>query len=215
MAGTTVKDKNYVGLAFQNAMRKFGYEVPLERINPIMGYEKPLAIQMILEQQGIDKKEVADLVIPIHEVFVEEMLQFYRSSDEIKPLPNAEDTFAALRNKGIKIGLDTGFSKDIADVIIERLNWQDKVDIVVASDEVPKGRPFPYMIQKMMGELQIDDAAAIAKVGDTEVDINEGKNAGCKYVIGVTTGAFKREELLPYEPTHIIDNIAQVLEIIQ
>lgn len=215
MAGTTVKDKNYVGLAFQNAMGNYGYQIPLAQINPIMGYEKPLAIQMILEQQGIDSDQIENLVEPIHADFVKEMLQFYRNSEEIKPLPNAEATFMELRNRGIKIGLDTGFSKDIADVIIERLNWQDKVDIVVASDEVPKGRPFPFMIQKMMGELQIDDAASIAKVGDTEVDINEGKNAGCKYVIGITTGAFKREELVPYEPTHIIDNIAQVLEIIQ
>jgi phosphoglycolate phosphatase-like HAD superfamily hydrolase len=46
------------------------------------------------------------------------------------------------------------------------------------------------------------------------VDINEGINAGCKYVIGITTGAFTRDELLPYKPTHIIDDIAEVIGII-
>ena len=65
-----------------------------------------------------------------------------------------------------------------------------------------------------MQQLDITDTAEIAKVGDTEVDINEGKNTGCKYVIGVTTGAFTRHELAPYQPTHIIDNVAEVLDII-
>ncbi|MNL81732.1 Phosphonoacetaldehyde hydrolase [compost metagenome] len=65
-----------------------------------------------------------------------------------------------------------------------------------------------------MATLGINSADRIAKVGDTEVDINEGINAGCKYVIGVTTGAFTREQLLPYKPTHVIDDIAEVPGII-
>ena len=70
------------------------------------------------------------------------------------------------------------------------------------------------MIRKIMTELGVASADRIAKVGDTEVDINEGINAGCKYVIGITTGAFTREALLPYKPTHIIDDIAEVRGII-
>ena len=215
MAGTTVKDENYVGHAFQQAMKNFGYEIPLKDINPIMGYEKPVAIKMMLQLHELNTTLITEKLIgAIHDDFVANMLHFYRTSDQIVPLPHAEETFEALRSQGIKIGLDTGFSKNIADVIIERLNWAGKVDVVVASDEVENGRPYPDMIQKMMLQLNITDAAEIAKVGDTEVDINEGKNTGCKYVIGVTTGSFTREELEPYQPTHIIDNVAQVLDII-
>lgn len=216
MAGTTVKDENYVGLAFQQAMKNSGYVVDLENVNPIMGYEKPLAIKMMLETLEPDLQKInAEHIDAIHTDFVEIMLRFYRTSDQIQPLPNAEQTFLALRQKGIKIGLDTGFSKNIADVIIERLNWADKVDIVVASDEVPNGRPYPDMIKKMMEHLDLSHPEEIAKVGDTEVDINEGRNSGCKYVIGITTGAFTREELEPYQPTHIIDDIAEVITIIE
>lgn len=215
MAGTTVKDENYVGYAFRQAMKNFGYEIPLKDINPIMGYEKPVAIKMMLQIHELNTALITETLIgAIHADFVANMLHFYRTSDQIVPLPQAEETFEALRSQGIRIGLDTGFSKNIADVIIERLNWADKVDVVVASDEVENGRPYPDMIQKMMQQLNITDVAEIAKVGDTEVDINEGKNTGCKYVIGVTTGSFTREELEPYQPTHIIDNVAQVIDII-
>ena len=215
MAGTTVKDKNYVGIAFHEAMKSYGYEVAVEEINPIMGYEKPLAIRMMLEKHEIGKDRITDVLVnDIHSEFVERMINFYSTTNEIAPLPDVEETFAALKEDGIKIALNTGFSRDIADVIIGRLGWESKIDYLIASDEVEHGRPYPDMIRKIMAELDIDSPEKVVKVGDTEVDINEGINAGCKYVIGITTGAFTREELLPYKPTHIIDNISEVLNIV-
>jgi len=215
MAGTTVKDKNFVGLAFQSAMKSRGYEIAVEDINPLMGYEKPIAIKMMLETREHDRSKITEeLIGAIHENFVAGMIEFYSTTSEIGPLPHVEETFAALREAGVKIALNTGFSRDIADVIIQRLNWSDKIDCLVASDEVPYGRPYPDMIEKIKELLQISSSAVVAKVGDTEVDINEGINAGCKYVIGITTGAFTYEQLLPYKPTHIISDIADVIQIV-
>jgi phosphonatase-like hydrolase len=163
----------------------------------------------------LDKSKITEaLVDTIHTHFVKGMIDFYTTTTEIAPLPHVEETFATLHAEGIKIALNTGFSRDIADVIIGRLGWEDKIDYLVASDEVPYGRPYPDMIRKIMGALGVESTERIAKVGDTEVDINEGINAGCKYVIGITTGAFTRDELLPYKPTHIIDDIAEVIGII-
>ncbi|WP_031530623.1 HAD-IA family hydrolase [Dyadobacter crusticola] len=215
MAGTTVRDKNFVGIAFQEAMKSQGYDISIQDINPLMGYEKPLAIRMMLEVQESDQTKITEeLIGQIHTRFVDEMIRFYSTTQELAPLPNVEETFKTLRSEGIKIALNTGFSRDIAEVIVERLGWAKKIDMLVASDEVQSGRPFPDMINKIISELNITSAAQVAKVGDTEVDINEGINAGCKYVIGVTTGAFTREELLPYNPTHVIDDIADVVKII-
>ena len=215
MAGTTVKDKNYVGVAFQNAMDKYGYLVAIENINPIMGYEKPLAIKMMLDKYEPNRLKItAKLINSIHSEFVASMLKFYETSHDIVPLPHVEETFLKLREAGIKVALDTGFSRDIADVIIGRMGWEDKIDFLVASDEVEHGRPYPDMIEKIKVALKIESSDVIAKVGDTEVDINEGINGGCKYVIGITTGAFTREQLVPYNPTHIIDDISEVLQIV-
>lgn len=215
MAGTTVRDKNFVGIAFQQAMQSEGYDIAIADVNPLMGYEKPVAIRMMLEANEADPSKITNaLVDTIHTRFVNGMIDFYKTTTEIAPLPNVEETFEILRADGIKIALNTGFSRDIADVIIDRLGWGDKIDYLVASDEVPAGRPYPDMIRKIMAALGVASADRVAKVGDTEVDINEGINAGCKYVIGVTTGAFTRDELLPYKPTHIVDDIAEVPGII-
>jgi phosphonatase-like hydrolase len=217
IAGTTVRDDHDVSKAFRAALKKSGYEVPLDLINPLMGYEKTLAIRQILRlHEHNDAKITAELVSKIHKEFVEQMIAHYKSAPGIEPLPNVEETFAALRAKGVQVGINTGFSRDIADTIVSRLKWFDKqlIDHVIGSDEVELGRPHPYMIQKMMLDGGIERPKEVAKVGDTEVDVREGQNAGCRYVIGVTTGIFTRAELEPYNPTHIIDDIAEVLTII-
>ncbi len=217
MAGTTVKDDHDVSKAFQSALKKFKYDVPLELINPLMGYEKNQAIRQILRlHEHNDAKITTELVGKIHVEFVKEMIEYYRNAPGIEPLPNVEDTFAKLHEQGVKVGLNTGFSRDIADTIDKRLQWTKKglVDFIIGSDEVELGRPNPDMIRKMMGDAGITHEKDIAKVGDTEVDVREGQNVGCKYVIGVTTGIFTRQELEKYNPTHIIDDIAQVLDII-
>ena len=216
IAGTTVKDNDNVGETFQAALDKFGYQVPLDQINPYMGYEKNEAIREILKTYQGDTEVIdGDHVAAIHRSFVGRMVRYYETT-EIEPLPHVEDTFAKLHEMGIKIALNTGFSRNIANVIIEKLGWFDSglIDFMVASDEVPQGRPHPHMIHKLMGRAGVDDALKVAKVGDTEVDVNEGKNVGCRYVIGVTTGAYSREELEPYHPTHIVDDISEVLDIV-
>jgi phosphonatase-like hydrolase len=217
IAGTTVKDDHNVSKAFQAALKKYGYEVSLDKINPLMGYEKNQAITQMLHLHEDDESKItAELVNDIHREFVKQMIHFYQFEPGIEPLPNVEETFAALHQMGVQVGINTGFSRDIADTIVTRLQWNEKglIDYVVGSDEVELGRPHPYMIQKMMHDGGITDPLEVAKVGDTEVDVREGQNVGCKYVIGVTTGIFTREELETYKPTHIIDDIAQVIDII-
>ncbi|BAU53809.1 HAD hydrolase-like protein [Mucilaginibacter gotjawali] len=217
IAGTTVKDDHNVSKAFQAALKKYQYDVPLERINPLMGYEKNEAITQMLQLHETDKEKITgSLVDAIHREFVKQMIHFYQFEPGIAPLPNVEETFAELHRMGIKIGINTGFSRDIADTIVERLQWIEKglIDEVIGSDEVELGRPHPFMIRKIMKDCAITDPLEVMKVGDTEVDVREGQNAGCHYVIGVTTGIFTREELEIYNPTHIIDDIAQVIGII-
>jgi len=218
IAGTTVKDDHHVSKAFKAALQKYNYNVPLEMINPLMGYEKNEAITRMLQLHEADAAKITvELVNNIHREFVRQMIHFYQTEPGIEPLPNVEETFAALHVAGIQVGINTGFSRDIAETIVTRLQWREKglIDHLIGSDEVALGRPHPFMIQKMMKESGITDPQEVAKAGDTEVDIREGQNAGCKYVIGVTTGIFTREGLEEYHPTHIIDNIADILDIIR
>lgn len=218
LAGTTVKDNNDVSKAFQAALSKYGYDIPLEQIDPIMGYEKNEAINKMLHTHEADHSKItAELVGNIHSSFIEQMILHYRFAEGIESLPHVEETFAALHDMGIQVGINTGFSRDIADAIVERLQWREKnlIDHLVGSDEVEYGRPYPLMIEKMMKAGGIELPQDVAKVGDTEVDMREGQQTGCRFVIGITTGSFTRAGLEEYHPTHIVDDIADIIDIIK
>lgn len=210
IAGTTVADESAVVTAFRNAFEAYDLSVTDEQIKPLMGYRKTAAIQTVLEKLGVDWDE--DLVEEIHDEFESGMIDYYEYSPDVKALPGAEDTFLLLKEKGIRIALNTGFSREIADTILHRMQWQEKglVDDYIASDEVAEGRPQPFMIEKLMERAGVSDAGEVVKVGDTEVDVNEGRNAGCAMVVAVTTGAFSREQLEPYAPDHILDDLSQL-----
>jgi len=219
MAGTTIHDENNVAKAFQQALNEAGYpQVTLKEANEKMGYSKPQAIRELLEIHEPNSDKITDAIIErIHSDFVNGMLHHYATEPGIKPVNYAEEVFETLHDMGIKVALDTGFSRDITDIILKRVGWDQSghIDATAASDEVQKGRPYPFMIQKIMDELGIEDSKSVIKIGDTEVDINEGHNADCLMSIGVTNGVYSREELIPHRPTHLVSNLREVVEIVK
>ncbi len=217
MAGTTVEDNDNVHEALINAFKRYDFSILREDANKVMGYPKPVAINQLLKDEfGIKGAKLKPLVDKIHTAFVEEMINFYKTNAGVKAKANAEATFSKLKEKGIKVGIDTGFSRDIADTIIERLGWKKNklIDFSVTSDEVKNGRPFPDLIFEAMKISGVKSADKIAKIGDTLSDLQEGNAAGCKYVIGITTGAYTRNELAKEKHTHLVDDLLEVVAIV-
>jgi len=217
LAGTTVEDDGCITNCFLQAMQAFGYPVKAERVNELMGYKKIEAIRVMLQEAGTPGMEITDeLLMQIHDSFEKLMLQHYTATPTLRAIPAAEQVFAALQAAGIRVGLDTGFTRAIADVIVSRLGWMELglANYLVASNEVEAGRPHPHMIQKLMQLAGVDHASQVVKVGDTEVDVNEGKNAGCLYSIAVTTGAYTRDALQPFKPDFIMDDLRELLPIL-
>lgn len=212
IAGTTVTDNDSVNDAFRGAFEKAGFPVALAEVNYIMGYRKIEAIKILFQRFYPEQLTNELLIQQIHNQFTEDMRAYYLDTTDLNPLPFAEEIFECLHANHIKIGLDTGFTKIITDTIMERLGWitNGLVDVVISSDEVPQGRPFPFMIQSIMDQLNIFDVKQVVKVGDTEVDIEEGRNAGCGKVVSVTTGSYTREELERFSPDHIIGSLQEL-----
>lgn len=210
IAGTTVVDKDFVAIAFVEAFMQYGIDLTVEEINPLMGFKKTEAISTVLQNKEIEVTE--EKVDFIHNVFTTEMIRFYSTSPSVEPLPYAEDFFRFLKSKGIVVTLDSGFPRVIVDAIVDRLGWIENglVDFVIASDEVEKGRPFPFMINRLMQMAGVENTAEVIKVGDTMVDIQEGRMSSCGLVAAVTTGTYNRESLLAYSPDHVVDSLKEL-----
>ncbi len=216
MAGTTVHDKDNVNIAFQDAMSESGIEVNRKEVNEVMGMPKPLAIRIMMEKKLPEAEVTEERNEAIYQLFLQKMIDFYTNDPSVREIDGASDTFKKLKENGIKVGIDTGFARPIAQVIIDRLGWETNglIDASVTSDEVANGRPHADLALKVMEILGVTDSSEVAKVGDTPADLGEGKAAGCKYNIGVTSGAYTREELEQHEHTHILSSLTELPQLL-
>ena len=55
----------------------------------------------------------------------------------------------------------------------------------------------------------------MVKIGDSCIDIEEGKNAGCLLNIGITTGAQTEIQLMEAKPDYIVHSLTEILEILE
>lgn len=211
IAGTTVDDGDAVNRCFRAALAGAGLTVSHAAANEVMGLPKPVAIRTLVERASGHGALLAQ-VDAIHSDFVARMLRFYAEDPAVVEVPGAGQTFATLRRAGIKVALNSGFSRAIVTKVLGRLGWDQggTIDATITSDEVARGRPHPDMIVRLMTALGVRDSRAVAKVGDTPVDLEEGTNAGCGRVIGVTRGTHTRAQLLAYPHTDLIDTVADV-----
>jgi phosphonatase-like hydrolase len=181
----------------------------------VMGIPKPIAIRQLLEAMNYTAVS-DDLIRSIHADFVEDMILFYENDQTVEENEGVSETFRQLKAAGIKVFVDTGFDRPIVDALLHRMAWEKNqlIDGSVTSDEVAHGRPHPDLIFRAMELAGVSDVKRVAKVGDTVSDLGEGTAAGCGWVIGITSGAFTKEQLSAVPHTHLINRIPDVLEII-
>lgn len=212
MAGTTVRDDDAVNACLRAALAPHA-DVSRDEVNSVMGLPKPMAIRLILQQKLLGKQAVSDaLVNAVHADFLSRMIGHYEQAPGIEPMPYAVDTFCQLKEAGLHIALDTGFSRPIVNAILKRLGWDEGglLDATVASDEVQRGRPHADLALKAMELIGIREPKRVAKVGDTPSDLQEGMAAGCGLIIGVTNGTHTRQQLVPYPHTHLLDSLREL-----
>ncbi|HTE14521.1 MAG TPA: phosphonatase-like hydrolase [Burkholderiales bacterium] len=205
MAGTTVKDSGEVARAFTAALADHGVEASAQQINAVRGASKREAIAtLVAPKYGADTRRVE----AVYASFKNHLQRVF--TREAEPVAGAVETFDWLRNEGIKLVLNTGFDRDITDMLIDALGWRSAAAAVICGDDVPQGRPAPYMIFRAMEATAITDVRQVLNVGDTVSDLQAARNAGVAVSVGVLSGAHSREQLAREVHTCLIDSIAEL-----
>lgn len=217
IAGTTLNDTGgIVAHCFEQALQENSKLFSQDQINTVMGYRKIDAIRMLLSEDHAPLSASQEqLAHDIHDLFLQKINTYYLNKD-IREIDGISELFSELAKRGIKIALNTGFSRSTTDIIVQKLGWQDKglIDTSITSDEVAEGRPHPDMINALVDRLGISSNAAVAKVGDTPSDLLEGKNANCGLTIGVLYGTHTEEQLNEYNHDYLISTPSEILTIL-
>jgi phosphonatase-like hydrolase len=215
MAGTTIEHEDQVPRAFRDALRSNGIAFAEEELQRRMGASKREVLSFFVGRQFGEDANNPRRVERVYADF-SALLRDYYTGVGVRPIAGVEEALARLRGLGIKVALTTGFDREVTNTILETVGWSDGVvDASLCGDDVPRGRPAPFMIFRAMEATGVLDVGRVAVVGDTALDLQAGTNAGARWVVGVLTGSHGLDQLGATRHTHILANTAELPALIE
>jgi pyrophosphatase PpaX len=172
-----------------------------EFIIPNMG--RPLVEQMV---HFSGREQVDDLVKKYRDFNVT------RHDEFVKEFPHVKETLAALHAAGVKLGVVTSKIRLTTEMGLKLCGLYEYFGTIVTVEDVENPKPHPEGIQRALRELG-GDVSSAAMVGDSHYDIEAGKNADVVSV-GVAWSLKGMDYLKGYGPTHIIDDMRELLQIV-
>jgi len=192
-AGTTVDFGSFAPTAvFIRLLESENVTITAEDARSGMGLMKKDHLRMILSRPAVVQawKDVhgqapADADVDrLFDRFVGMQLAVLASYAD--PIPGLLETIETLRARKIKIGSTTGYTRQMMEVLLPEAHTRGYTpDCLVCPDEVPAGRPFPWMCYENAIRMGVFPMESMVKVGDTPVDMEEGLNAGM-WTVGLT-----------------------------
>ncbi len=140
---------------------------------------------------------------------------FEKTREETFPslFPHVMETLNALHAQGIRLAVASSRAHKSVELFCERYDMMPLLDYVVGSNDVKSPKPAPDAVIYILEKMGIASQNALV-VGDMTYDILMGARAGV-YTCGVTYGNGTREELLACHADHVIDDFANILELIR
>lgn len=155
----------------------------------------------------------------IDEQRARDMFHMYRKHNAenhdllIKEFDGVYETVAELKRLGVNIAVVTNKVRESALKGLELTRLEPFFDVVVAVDDVTQAKPHAEPILKAMEELQAEPISTIM-VGDSQFDIQAGKNAGT-YTAGVAWSLKGREFIEHLQPDYVIEHMSEILKIVE
>lgn len=154
-----------------------------------------------------------NIVVPDLEGFIDKYKTFYFDFiNESLVYPNVMETLQALKEMNIPVSLLTTKAQDQADKIIDHFGMRKYFTIVIGRQNGLPVKPAPDALIKICSLTGVPPENTLM-VGDSELDIRCGRNAG-SYTCGVTFGYRSREALEKENPDYLISDMKELTEII-
>ena len=208
MAGTTIDEGGAVYAVLRDAIeRATGADVPDDLLSRWSGTDKREAIVGILTGLGRDLRQTDEIFV----AFSDDLAQAYAADPPVL-LPGIGETVGQLRASGVKVALQTGYRREVAEGLLEAVGWRvgHDVDALVTAEDVTASRPAPYLVFRTMEATGVVDVRDVLVAGDTVNDVTAGTRSGARFVVGVLTGAHTEAELGAARHTHLVPSLVDV-----
>ena len=181
----TLLDSNYHhAIAWARAFDHCGVSVPVWRIHRAigMGGDKLVAAAA---GNDVEKKHGDD----VRDRWEKE---YDRIIDETVLLAGARELLAAVRDRGLAVGLASSSIPKHAEHAYDLLNADELADTATTADDADESKPDPELVEEALSRLGTDHGCV---VGDSVYDMEAARRAGVP-AYGVLTGGYGRAELI-------------------
>jgi phosphonoacetaldehyde hydrolase len=195
-AGTTVDYGCMAPAAvFVDVFKRNGIDISMAEARIPMGLNKKEHIRAIFNLPGVQSRLSEDQQKMQNEDHLEKMyrefipMQVEAIANHSDLIPGVSELAEYLREEGIRYAGTTGYNREMLKVILEATKDSGFLaDANFTSDDVPAGRPKPWMCLQAAMALDAYPMEALIKVGDTIPDIDAGLNANMWTVAVIKTG---------------------------
>ncbi|MGW1598451.1 HAD family hydrolase [Streptomyces sp. NPDC002343] len=183
--GTLVDTNHLHVVAWWEAFRQAGHEVPMHAVHRAVGLGSTDLIDHLLGD-GRDREQDDELSAAHTALYG----QYF---DRLPALPGAAELLRRLHGDGWAVVLATSASGAELGALRRAIDADDAITATASSDDVQEGKPAPEPVQHAL-ELAGVPASRAVFVGDTVWDMRAGSKAGVRCV-GVLCGGIPRADL--------------------
>ena len=191
--------------AWRRAFKRFGYDVPTERIVVEIGKGGDKLVPSILGEPA--EKRHGDA---LRRAQKEEFLAIAKR-EHFRVFPGVPELFRALRNRGIRTALATSSDDRHLDATLASagIDLRSMADVVVTKSDAGSSKPDPDVVVAAVEKLGLSPAQC-AMVGDTFYDAQACQAAGVVF-IGVLSGGSSEPALLEAGARAVLRDVAHLL----
>lgn len=143
---------------------------------------------------------------------LKEFYEYYQINHEVmvKIFSQVFDLIRVLHSRGVKQALFTSKGRKSADITLDKLGMTDLFDMVVCGDEIPRPKPYPDGVEKILSCFSIKPEDVIY-FGDSPLDIQSAHRAGVRGAL-VLWDSIHLDEPNDMKPDYIFTTFDQLKE---
>jgi len=171
----------------------------------------------IVQLIGLPLDETFRRLTDLDAAHVDELTDIYRkhfndTMKDVQPFPHVVETMKRLHENGFIIAVASSRGHHSLQTLLDRFGILQYVSLIMGNEDVVEKKPAPEMVLKILDLTDAKPSEALV-VGDAVYDIEMGQRAGC-LTCGVSYGNNSREQLRQQGADSIIDDFADILEVI-
>lgn len=127
--------------------------------------------------------------------------------------PGTLDVLGSLAASGHPMGIVTSKSNEMMNRALDLTGIGPYMTTRIGADSCTMHKPDPFPVRMALGELGYEADEAVF-IGDSPHDINAGNAAGV-VSIAALWGPFRRDQLVPANPAHFLDDISHLPALVE